>query len=401
VIEVRRARPDEYSDAFVPLSTAFSFQPGADWIESRRRIMPPERLLVAVEDGVVVGSAGAHELRLTVPGGDLSAAGVTWVAVLPTHTRRGVLTAMTRRQLDDCRARGEAVAVLWASEAAIYGRFGYGCATLSCEIDLARDRAVFSTPFERTGRVRLLGRDEALRALSPLYDRVRRAYPGMLARTEPWWEEKMLTSPDYATSGAPLQWAAVALDGADEAYAGYRVEPEWEQGSPAAELHVVEALAVSPRATREVWSYLFGIDLVARVRARRLPVDHPLFQLVAEPARLRMRVGDGLWLRLVDVEAALGARALREATEVVVELADDLCPWNAGRWRIGPRGATRTDEPLELRLDTGALASAYLGGFTFASLAAAGRVEELTAGALERADGLFRCDRSPWCPEVF
>ena len=173
-------------------------------------------------------------------------------------------------------------------------------------------------------------------------------------------------------AGSPLRYAVLELDGRDEAYAIYRLHTEWSEGSPAGRLQVVEAIATSGEALRELWSYLFGIDLVARIQARRLPPDHPLFVATAEPARLRLRMGDGLWLRLVDLEAALAARSVSAGDPVVVEVADADCPWNAGVWRLGPDGAERTDAKPELRLGIAELGSVYLGGFTFAALAWSG-----------------------------
>lgn len=404
-MEVRALRSaDEMREAFGPLAQVFSFEIEDEWLERDRRIHPAERMLV-VEDGArTVGCAGAFPLELTVPGGELvPAAGVTWVAVLPTHRRRGALRALVERQLADARTRGEPLAILWASEGSIYGRFGYGLATVSCDIDVDRDRAAFTVPVVGQGRLRLLELEQATAEIPPVYERARAGVAGMLARSAEWWEAKALVNPDYSggRAGSPLRSAVLELDGRDEAYAIYRLHTEWNEGSPAGRLHVVEAIATSGEALREVWSYLFGIDLVARIHARRLPPDHPLFVATAEPARLRLRMGDGLWLRLVDLEAALAARRVSAGDPVVVEVADADCPWNAGVWRLGPDGAERTDAKPELRLGIAELGSVYLGGFTFAALAWSGRVEALVPGALECADRLFRTDRMPWCPELF
>ncbi len=138
-----------------------------------------------------------------------------------------------------------------------------------------------------------------------------------------------------------------------------------------------------------------------RVRAGPLPLDHELFLLLREPRRLKFSYRDGLWVRLVDVEAALKARTYKPGEPVIVEVADELCPWNAGVWQLGPEGASRSTSEPELRVDVSVLGSAYLGGFTFGELARAGRIEVLADGALDRADTLFRADRYPWCPEIF
>ena len=157
----------------------------------------------------------------------------------------------------------------------------------------------------------------------------------------------------------------------------------------------------SPEATRKIWRYLLDIDWMDRVRAHLLPRDHELFLLLRDPRWLRFDQRDGLWVRLVDVEAALNARRYKPGKPVVVEVLDELCPWNAGRFRVGPEGAERTDDDAEIVLPVAALGSVYLGGFGFAELARAGRLEEVKGGALDRADALFRADRYPWCPEIF
>ena len=130
-------------------------------------------------------------------------------------------------------------------------------------------------------------------------------------------------------------------------------------------------------------------------------MDHPLFLMLADPRRLRLTVRDALWIRLIDVAAALTARSYADAGTIVLELTDAFCPWNAGRWRICGKSTERTQQAPDLRADVTALASAYLGGFSWRQLAAACRVEELRPGALARADALFRTDVAPWCPELF
>jgi predicted acetyltransferase len=309
---------------------------------------------------------------------------------------------MIERHLADCRERGEPLAVLWASEGSIYGRFGYGLASISCDIDFPRDRAAFALPAEPGGRVRLVGLEEAAAAFPPVYDRVRRETAGMLSRSETWWADKTLVNPDYFGQGSvPLRHAVLELDGAVEGYAMYRVHKGFGDGAFSMTLQVVEAIATSPRATQLLWEFLFGIDLVGRIHSRRLPPDHPLYLGVTEPARLMMRMGDGLWLRLVDLEAALAARTLRPAEPVVVEVADEHCSWNAGVWQLGPDGASRSSGAPDVRLGVAELGCAYLGCFTFAQLRWTGRLDELTPGAVERLDAMFRTDRFPWCPEVF
>lgn len=400
------ARPCRDTDEFVAACRGmfhyFGADPDAAWAERFTPLLPYERMHAALDGAEIVGGAGVFPFELTVPGGSLPCAGVTVVGVLPTHRRRGALAALMRAQLDDVHARGEPIAALWASEETIYGRYGYGLASLCGELELPRTHTAFRFEEPSRGRVRLIDAGEALDVLPPLYDRIRRGYPGMFSRSREWWELRRLADPPERRQGAtPQQWALLELDGRPAGYATYRIKPGFEAGSSIGEAIVLEALADSPRATRELWRFLLDIDWVATVKASLLPVDHPLFHLLATPRRTRFRVGDALWVRLVDVGAALAGRTYADRPPLVLDVRDAYCPWNEGRWRVGDGEAARTDAEADLALDAQALASAYLGGFTFAELAAAERVEERVPGALRRADALFASAPKPWCPEIF
>lgn len=376
--------------------------PNDDQFDRLARVMPVERALGAWDNGRVVGGAGAFPFELTVPGGRVPASGVSVVGVLPTHRRRGVLRAMMRIQLDACQERGEPVAYLWASEDGIYGRFGYGIASLAGEIELPRERANYAVPVRSSGQTRIVPLDGAEPLVAPVYERVAAATPGMFARTSAWWQARVLTDPEWRRpSGGELQCVVLELDRGPAAYALYRVNAAWDRGVQTGTVDVAEAMGDSPEATQAIWRYLLDIDWLARVKAWQLPLDHPLLLLLAEPRRLRFSVRDGLWVRLVDVGAALSARSYGAPDSVVIEVADGFCPWNAGCWRVGTGKAERVRDEPELRCDVTALGSVYLGGFTWAQLARALRVEEVRAGTITRADALFRTERAPWCPEIF
>lgn len=402
-VEVRTAAsPEEHLEALRPIHHYFGSSPTPEQVERWARIQPAERMHAAFEDGRAVAGAAVFPFRMTIPGGQLETAGVTTVAVLPTHRRRGLLRALMRAQLDDVHARGEPLAALFASEETIYGRFGYGWASACGEIDLPREHAAFAVPAEPVGRMRLVSHEEALDALPGVYDRVQAETPGMLSRSRDWWEVRRLAdSPGHRDGGGELVRALLEIDGRPEGYALYRVHQRFEAGSGAGFLDVLEAVGAGGVATREVWRFLLGIDWLASVKARLLPVDHELFFLLAEPRRMRFRVGDALWVRLVDVAAALSARSYAVDGAVVLEVADPFCPWNEGRWRLEDGVARRTTDEPDLRCDVSALGSAFLGGFSFAQLQRAGRVEQARKGGVARADALFRTDRAPWCPEVF
>jgi predicted acetyltransferase len=365
------------------------------------KLMPVDRVHCAYDDGKPVGTAAAYPFELTIPGGALPMGGVTWVGVLPSHRRRGVLTELMRRQLHGLHERGEPLAGLWASEPAIYGRFGYGIAApiAAMHAMTASFRVRDNAP--REGTVRLVERDEAASTFPQVYERVRPTLPGTLTRTTERWNTYRLADEDFMRDGAgPKFYALYERNGEPQAYALYRVKSNWEGGLPRSELGIVEAFGATPVATRELWRFLFSIDLVAVVDAQLFDPASPLFLSVVDPRALGLKVSDGLWLRLVDVEAALQARTYADGGAVVLEVVDALCPWNAGRFRVGPVVERTGDDP-DLRLGVADLASAYLGAFGFEQLAAALRVEELRQGALAEATALFRTPRPPFCPEVF
>jgi predicted acetyltransferase len=390
---------DEFTEAVFAIGQYFSLDPTEERMERFSKNLPIERMHAARENGRIVGGAGAFPFEMTVPGGTVPTAGVTVVGTYPTHRRRGVLRAMMRAQLDDVHERGEPMALLWASEETIYGRFGYGMASLAGEMTLRREHAAFAAPLERTRTLRFVEVDEALQLFPRVWNQVRRGIPGMLARSRNWWELRILF--DMPGGEGPKRLVVLEADGRPEGYAIYRHKPKWEQGSSESELEIVEAIALDGEPTAELWRFLLDIDWAATINAHLLPIDHPLFFLLATPRRMRFRVGDGLWARLVDVGEALSARRYASDGAVIFDVVDTFCPWNEGRWRLANGRAKRTTAEAHLRCDVSALGSAYLGAFTFSELARGGRVEELRRGAAARADAMFAADRAPWCPEIF
>jgi predicted acetyltransferase len=399
-IEIRNPSADELRTAMGAAEVAFAETPNDDDYARHSKMLPLDRFYAAYDDGTPVGTAADFPFLLTVPGGELAAGGVTWVAVMPSHRRKGILTQLMRRELDDIHERGEPLAVLWASEAAIYGRFGYGIAAPTVQMDADKSRFAFRDDPGPQGRVRMVELGDAVEPCMRIYEQVRTRVPGFTARNREWWETYRLADPEQWRHGnSPKYVAVVELDGEPEAYAIYRVKQDWQQGVSHSRVRLVETLATSATAERELWRFVFGIDLIARVDGRHDP-GSPLFLMVVDPRSLNLRVSEGLWLRLVDLEGALAGRSYASDDEVVVEVRDEFCPWNVGRWRIGG-GVVRTDDDAELELDVADLASAYLGAFSFSSLAAAERVRELSDGAVARADALFRTARPPYCPEDF
>jgi predicted acetyltransferase len=401
-IEVRPCSSvEDLRSALNAISHYFGHENSEEDAERFAQLIEVERMHAAWDGDTVVGGAGAFTFRMSVPGGSVPAGGVTVVGVLPTHRRRGVLTSMMKAQLEDCRDRGELAAYLWASEATIYGRFGYGLASRMGSTSLPRDRAAFAVPFVPRGTVRLLELEEASAAFPPLYDQVFAQRPGMFERSKAWWETRRLADDPARRRGGPLQRALLELDGEPAGYALYRVAQDWESGSSKGTLTIQEVVTPSPEATRELWRWLFDFDWTSQFVADLLPVDHPLVLLLAEPRRMQFKLNDGVWVRLIDIDAALSARSYAGDGEIVLEVADAFLPENAGRYRVGGGGAERTDAPADLRLDVTGLGSVYLGGFGFGDLARASRLEELTDGAAARGDELFHTAVAPWCPEIF
>jgi len=367
----------------------------AKWIEV-------DRMHAARADGEIVGGAGAFTYRMSVPGGgSVSAGGVTVVGVLPTHRRRGVLTAMMKAQLEDCRARGDEVAYLWASEATIYGRFGYGLASRIGAVELPRERTRFAQPFEPRGTVRLLDLEEAAKLFPPLYEQVFSQRPGMFTRSKAWWETRKLSDDPARRRGGPLNRALLELDGKPAGYALYRVAQDWTAGVSSGRVTIQEVVTPTPEATRELWRWLLDFDWTSQLTADLLPLDHPLFLLLAEPRRMKFQVNDGVWVRILDVPAALSARTFSGDGAVVLDVRDAFMPESAGRYRVAADGVERTDAEAEIALDVSALGSVYLGGFTFRQLAESFRADEVVDGAIERADALFATSIEPWCAEIF
>jgi len=392
----------EYADATDAIGQYFGNEPDPEKTERFSHVLPIERMHAAWEDGQIVGGAGAFPFTMSVPGGMLACGGTTVVGVAPTHRRRGVLRAMMRAHLDDVHERGEPIAALWASEETIYGRFGYGPAAYAGEVNIPKEYVDYVAPRERAGRIRLIETAEAQEKFPALWDGMARERPGMFIRSNDWWELRALRDPPERRGGAgPKRLALLELDGAPAGYAIYRHKMDWEDGVSSGKVLVVEAIAPEAAALAELWRYLLDIDWIASITSWLLPPDHPLFFVLAQTRRMRYRVGDGLWVRLVDVGAALSGRRYPQGGELVFDVSDSFCPWNEGRWRLADGDAERTEADADLALDVSTLGAAYLGGISFAQLAQGGNVQELKPGAIERADGIFRHGLHPWCPEIF
>jgi predicted acetyltransferase len=395
---------EEYRDAIGAIAHYFGWEPTADDVERFQRLLPPERMHAAFDGERVVGGAGAFPLGLTVPGGAvLPTAAVSVVGVLPTDRRRGVLRRMMEPQLRAARAAGEPLAILWASEETIYGRFGYGMASTTLLVEADRRRVRIAPGVAPQGRVRLVDANEALRTFPRVYGRVAARTPGHLSRTRDWWEVRKLGDrPEQRRGAGPLVRALLERDGRAVGYALYRLS---QSGSTPADwrktVRVNEVVGVDDAATRDLWRFLFEIDWTDRVEAFCVPPDHQLMLLADRLTELHASVWDGLWVRVVDVEAALRARSYRPGRATIEVVSDGLFPDNVGTWTIVDGVVRRSRRRPDVRLPIEVLGAAYLGGFRLHQLVRAGKAEEATRGGAARVDAVLGVDAHPWCPEIF
>lgn len=363
---------------------------------------------IAVFDGdEIVANAGAHTFELTLPGlTTTQVAGITAVGVRTDRRRQGLLTRMMEHQLDDVAERGEALAILLASESVIYGRFGYGLASsvMNFEIDSSRDAFLPRVPI--TGTVRPIDADSAAKTLPAIHDAARRLRPGDLARIPAWWD-RYFKDPEKERDGGTARFYAVheSAPGQADGYVSWRIKHNWHDTNANNELRVDELVAASPEANAALWRFVLDVDLVGKVTAWA-PVDEPLRWMLSDPRRMVTRnMHDFLWVRLLDIPTALSSRRFQVDDSLVVDVTDAFRPVTAGRYRItgGPDGAecTRTDDDADLALDITDLGALYLGGTTATQLAQAQRGQELTPGARRRADVFFPSSPAPYCRTDF
>lgn len=372
-------------------------------LEAERRAWDPGRSIVAREDKELVGHTTAFPLQLTVPGGQLPAAGVSMVCVSPTHTRRGILRDLMRAQLTELHETGvEPVAVLTASEPVIYGRFGYGLGSDHQHITVAKASRQLR-PVAGVADVRLRYADpvESLDVTTAIHNAEAAGRSGMFTHDERW--QQYVTSENVTTDtqgASPLRCVLAERDGEVIGYAHFRTRRTTKNFVDVSRVHARDLASHAA-----LWQFLLNQDLLRDTTYEQLPSDDPLLSLLVDPRAPKATTMDGLWVRLADVGQALAARTYASDLDVVLEIEDDLCPWNSGSWHLaaGPAGVTceKTDRPADLRLAVRDLGAVYLGKPSLALLGAAGLVEERTAGALTATSQAFLTDRLPWLDTGF
>ncbi|MBO0921495.1 GNAT family N-acetyltransferase [Cellulomonas sp. zg-ZUI222] len=403
---VPAARLDEYRRA-----AALTFPMVGDPLldDSLPFAVPPERA-VAVEapDGQLVATHGSYPFRLPLPGGAVRCAGLTWVGVRPDHRRRGLMTSMLRAHAERSLARGEPVSALFAAEAAIYGRFGYGSACDEVRLTLPRGAALRPVEGSSGLAVQVERFDAATHAdlVEDVHVRAGAGRPGWIARTPRALRDRVLADRPAARGGAePLLLATVRRGDDVRALALLARREEADETGPRFTVQVRQASTLDPAATHRLWSVLLDLDLTASVTTPALPVDDPLLQLLVDPRPGRRRVTDNLWVRVLDLPAALGARRYAARLDVVLDVGDAFLPRNAGRWRLvtdadGAAEVTRTDAEPDVRLDVRELGAMLLGGRSAAALATAGLLDG-PADAVDRLAVAFGSPLAPVCPWLF
>ena len=356
-----------------------------------------DRSIAVFDQGQIIGGAHSHRLEMSIPGASAVIAGVANIAVQPTHTRRGVMTRMMHHQIKDIHEREEPLAALFARESVIYHRFGYGIGSLHERWMIDRQYNGFARPYERRGRIVFVDPVDITKELPEVFRRSTKDRPGVFQRAPHQWEWDS-QAPEHRQGGpGGLFYAAYEDGGRVDGYVTYRIT--------GTTLVVNELMAATKQANSALWRFCFDVDLMNCTEALKRPVDDPLPWMLADPRRLQRSTRDGMWVRLIDVSASLKLRRYMRSDRLVLEVRDQLCPWNEGRFELegSSEGATcrASSSPPDLALDVSDLASAYLGAVSFSTLSQAGLVDERSPGALLRADRMFAVRYRPWTPHNF
>ena len=391
------------------LHSVFLKEPRHDETELSRKVTDLDRMFGFHDGTRWATTAGDYRKKVILPGGALvPVAAVTAVTVSPGHRRRGLLTRMMRHQLDEIRARGtESLAMLFASETAIYGRFGYGLASQNAVLSgQVRDLGFRPDVDLGDGIVSETDAPTLLTHGPVIFDRAIIGLPGRMDRPRPWWDHRIHDNDERRRDTGGIRFALhQEPDGTPSGFAVYRAKPDWSATGPNGTLHVEEVRATNPRAYARVWRFLLELDLVRGIKYDGAAVDEPLRYLPADQRALQCGVVDGIFVRLVDVDRALTLRRYAAPVDIVLDVRDEFCPWNTGRYRLrgGRDGAEceRTDAPADIVISARDLGAIYLGGTSVSQLTAAGLVDELTPGSALRAAVAFGWPVAPAIPDHF
>ncbi|MFC4944506.1 GNAT family N-acetyltransferase [Pseudonocardia sp. GCM10023141] len=381
---LRRATLDDLPALCAADGRAFGFHYSQQDIDDFRPMFDPERFVLACDpDGAIVGVTGSFDMTVALPGGtSVPALGVTWVSVAVTHQGRGILRSLMTEQHRSFVADGASLSMLTASQSGIYGRFGYGQATRKVAVEIDRRLVRFRAGVPDPGGVRVADVDDVRKHAPEIYRRWSVLTPGAVLRTDAWWEF-LLADREQHRGGASGLFHLLHRDG----YASYRIVD-----GDAGQRCRVEVFAATDEAYIALWRVLLGLKLVDTITSRTGTLDEPLPFLLEEP-RLVTTTGlaDGLWVRVLDVAAALAARTYAVEIDAVIEVRDGFLD-RGGRFRLrgGPEGGTceRTTDTADVSLDIAELGSVLLGSVRAAPLVRAGLLQAEPA-ALARIDAAF------------
>ena len=366
-----------------------------------RKLVAPGRAWAAFDGTNVVGTGATFDHTIGIPGGaTLPVAGLTMVSVRPTHRRRGILRELMRLHLTDARDRGLAVSALWASEASIYGRFGYGLAAVheSLEVNSAHTVRFSDRWSDGADAVELVTEAQARERLPRIYARATETRPGALRRDDVWWDQRRYLETPFSRRGASRRRYVIARRGSEDVgYVVFRQRPAFPNQMPDGKIDINELHAIDPRAEASLWKFVMSIDLFPNVNWWCAPVDCPLPWMLEDWRRVERRRLDNLWLRIEDIPAALALRSY--AHDGRLRFSVDGTAWEL-TVTDGKGRCTQTSEPAQITTDIPALGSLYLGGTTASALARADRVRG-DSPAIVMADCLFGSVVAPWCPEIF
>ena len=407
-VEIRRPTTDELPELHRVLGDVFGSNPTVDAMARFDRFSEPQRLRAAFDGDRIVGTLGTYSLQLTVPGSQISAGGTSIVTVLPTHRRQGIFRRLMMNHLEDVRDQNELVAMLWASEFSIYGRFGFGLATDQMDIELDKRDLQFRDLPPARGSLEFVDQRTALSVWPSIHDQACDKRPGMFRRWPGWWEYRVLADPEnYRGGGTEHKRVLYVRDDKPCGYVLYRLYRQTQSivRERSLTLHVIELIGIDHEAELALWRYLFSIDLVDVIRSERQPIDIKLLWWLQNQRAVNRRIEDGLWVRVVNVPAALAARIYARPGHVRFSIADELFPSNSGSYHLcideaGTATVDRTSEPTDVEISPPALGAIYLGGRSVRDLAAVG----LASGPfdqLSQIDAAFSWYPAPWCQEVF
>ena len=406
--EIRALRADELEAFITAMSGPFGFdlpEEEADktaLLERIGKIFEPERARCAFDDGQIIGTLGVFSFTMTVPGGTVPVAGTTQVTVQATHRRRGVLSQMMRAHLDEARERGDAAAALWASDSAIYGRFGFGMAAWNTEIEIDRQHVDLHRLAASPAAVEMTEAAEIRAPAIEVYDRIRPSVPGMVSHSDGWWDRLFSDHSWSRGGGTRARYALVVEGGTPTGWTKYRLKDVEGEGHPAQDVIVVQLYAETPEAWSGLWSHVMAHDFGHTIRADLRPIDDPIHSLLRGLRRARTKVSDGLWFRVLDVTRVLTARSYSGPGSVAFTVQDPLgIVGGSYRLETDGTGSTVTDiDDADLTLDVEDLGALTLGGRSAVELAMAGRISG-TEQDIRNLDTLFRASRAPWSPVIF